>query len=329
MTTKSRIAILSVGGTIAMTRASAGQGVTPQLTAADLLAMLPGIEATADLMPQSVMNVASCELTFAALVDLANGIRELAASGVDGVVLTQGTDTIEESSYFLDLILDLEIPVVVTGAMRNPSELSPDGPANLRNAILLASSDEARNRGVLVVMNDEVHAARFVAKAHTSKTSAFVSRPFAPLGWISEGQLHLSAKSPRAPSISLTQTTNFDIFVPVIPVGLSDQGQLLAAALMAGCDGLILEGVGGGHVPVKVRDMLGSAPEAIPVILTSRTADGCVLQKTYGYPGSEMDLLGRGLLHGGRLSSLKARILLSTLLLSGENRATIDLSPWS
>ncbi|MEH6526409.1 MAG: asparaginase [Sneathiella sp.] len=315
--------IISLGGTIAMKGKNATSGVVPTLTADDLVEAVPQLNEIAVIRTHSHCNVPSAHLTFEDIVTVAAEIRRLAADGSAGVVITQGTDTIEETAYALDLLLELDIPVVVTGAMRNPTRPGADGPANLLSAVLVACHLNARSLGSLVVFNDEVHAARFVRKTHTSNPSTFSSGPAGPIGWLAEDRVRIVLKPDRLPAI---EPVNFDkaIKVAIIKLGIGDDGTLIDAAVATGFRGLVIEGLGGGHTSVSAANALERACAKLPVILASRTGAGETLTCTYGFPGSEIDLLSKGLIAAGRLDGCSARVLL-TLLLYSENSSIEQL----
>ena len=196
-----RVAVFTLGGTIAM-QARAGEGVTPALPAADLVAAVPGLDdAGVELRLRDMANKPGASLSFGDVFGLAGAISAALDGGCAGAVVIQGTDTIEETAYLLDLLVAADAPVVVTGAMRNPSLAGPDGPANILAAIRVAASDRARGLGCVVVMNDQIHAARWVAKAHTASPAAFISPGFGPLGHVAEGHVdipvRLRDRSPR------------------------------------------------------------------------------------------------------------------------------------
>src|ERR671927_1303155 len=169
-----------MGGTISSVD-SGGKGVEPTLTGQALVEDVPEIAEVADVSAVSFRQAASGELTVDDLAELASEITARIDEGASGAVITQGTDTIEETSFVLDLLVDRDAPVVVTGAMRNPTLPGADGPANLLAAIQVASCDVARGVGAVVVLNDEIHAARFVRKAHTSNPATFSSHPVGPV----------------------------------------------------------------------------------------------------------------------------------------------------
>src|SRR5690606_20807672 len=180
-----RIALIVLGGTIVMVPQDNG-GIAPGLTAEQLLASVPGLGDIAALEVVTKQGLPSASLSLSAIVALASEIDTLYQQGVDGVVVVQGTDTIEESAFLLDLLVQSDRPLVVTGAMRGPATPGADGPANLYGAVLAAASPRAAQMGALVVLNDEIHAARFVHKSHTHLPSAFSSPAAGPVGIIVE-----------------------------------------------------------------------------------------------------------------------------------------------
>jgi L-asparaginase len=312
---RARVSLLSLGGTIAMT-GERGERVVPTLAIETLMAALPQIDEIADVESDSVRQVPGAHLVQDDLLELARTIESRFEAGTDGVVVTQGTDTLEESAFALDSVLAGEGPVVMTGALRNPSMVGADGPANLLAAIRTAASPGARGLGVLVVMNDEIHSARFVRKVHTSSPAAFASPMTGPIGWVTEATVRIAARPTRPPSIQIPDR-HPERPVALVRLWLGDDGQLIRAVRDLGYEGLVVEGFGGGHVPAAMAETLGSLASVMPVVLASRTGTGEILQRTYGFTGSEIDLLERGLIPAGYLDGLKARILLSLLLRRG------------
>ncbi len=326
-----KVAILSLGGTIAMgAKTGTGGGVAPSLTAADLIAAVPGLENVAEIEAHQVCNIPSVELTLSELVLVRDRILELEARGWDGVVITQGTDTIEETSWILDLICPAHIGIVVTGAMRNPTQPGADGPANLLASVQVAASGSARAAGVVVVFNDQIHAARFVQKTNTSNVGAFTSPNCGPVGWMAEGAPVMPFRLARTEIMDLPDGAVLPKVVIVKP-GLGDDGTLIDAALSSGVAGLVLEATGGGHVSGAVADAAERAARQVPVVLSSRTRAGNVLTATYGFVGSEMDLLSRGLIPSGTLDALKARIVVALSLTCGGDAQAVakDIARWS
>jgi L-asparaginase len=265
--------------------------------------------------------MSSANISFADLVDVANAIQEAFSDGVDGVVVTQGTDNIEEASFAIDLLVSDERPVVVTGAMRNPSLAGADGPANIRAAVAVAASPHARDLGTLVVMNDEIHAARFVRKTHLSSLSAFTSPECGPLGVVVEGRVHFHT---RVEALLSIRPLGDVAPVALVRCALGDDGRLVSALPALGYRGLVLEGFGGGHVPATMVGRLVDLAAVMPVVLASRAGAGVVLEATYGFAGSEVDLLTRGLWSAGALDGLKARVALALVLASTSDRGASE-----
>jgi L-asparaginase len=315
------VTLISLGGTIASTPTPQG-GAAPRLTGADLVAAVPELGRVADVEVVSLAVAPSCEIGFRTVVDVARRIGAEAARGACGVVVTQGTDTLEEVAFALDLLTDDSCAVVLTGAMRPAAAPGADGPANLLAAVRVAIHPAARGCGALVVFNDEVHAARCVQKRNTSSPAAF--RSFAgPVGWVTEDRVRLLHRPLGRLRVPLGPDPR-DAFVALHKVTLGDDGRLLAGVAGAGCDGLVVEALGGGHVPSAMVPALADLAARMPVVLTSRTGSGENLRHTYGYPGSEMDLLGRGLIAAGALDGPKARVLLTLLLMAGAGRAEVE-----
>ncbi|MFD8749463.1 asparaginase [Kitasatospora sp. NPDC059577] len=316
------VAVFSLGGTIAMTTDPVTGGVVPALSAHDLLAAVPALQhLDVDLRVHDVRNVPSASLGFDDLDALTEALADAFRTGCDGAVVTQGTDTIEETAYLLDLLLPGDQPVVVTGAMRNPTLPGPDGPANLHAAVIAAAAPELTGAGTVVVLGDEIHAARTVRKSHSTSPAAFTSPATGPLGRIHEGRVHLHA--PLAARTTFARpTTGAAARVGLYTATLGDDGTLLAAMAEA-CDGLVVAAFGVGHVPEGFVGILERAASRIPVVLASRIGNGPVLRGTYGFPGSEKDLLARGLIRAGHLDAHKARLLLHTLLRQGRTPAEI------
>lgn len=317
-----KVTVFSLGGTISSTN-SGGTGVAPTLTGEALVADVPQIADVAEVFAVSFRQAASGEITVRDLVELSSEIERIADEGSNGVVITQGTDTVEETAFVLDLLVDREIPVVVTGAMRNPTLPGADGPANLLAAIQVAASRVTWNIGTMVVFNDEIHAAQFARKTHTSSPATFSSAPAGPIGWISEGNPRIVLRpEPRRKIRFPEEPHGWSVALLTIPLG--DDGRLLETIEQNGYDGLVIEAMGGGHVPSVMVDTLADLSGRIPVLLASRTGSGEILRSTYGFPGSEIDLIERGLIPAGSLDGLKSRLLLTLLLQSGATRDEIS-----
>jgi L-asparaginase len=318
-----RLAYLALGGTIASVGRH-GEGAVVSLSGSEILGSLPGIAAVAHVDVRSFRQLPGAELTMADLLALAEEIRRLFRAGVDGVVVTQGTDTLEETAFVLDLLIEEDAPVVLTGAMRNPSVPGADGAANLLAAIQVAAAGTTRGQGAVVVFNDEIHAARLVRKRHTSSTATFGSPSAGALGYVTEGKVELLLRTPGRLILRLPDAPD-PARVALITIGFDDDGALLQG-IETDFDGVVVAGYGGGHVPSRIVPLLDHLNQRIPVILASRTFFGPMLTRTYGFPGSEMDLLSRGLISSAAVDPIHARILLRLLLMAHASRSTIAQS---
>jgi L-asparaginase len=319
---RARVAVGSLGGTITMTAPAAGGGVRPELQAADLLRGVPGLGAVAEIDATTLQTVPGAWLRPADVVAAADWAAAQVAGGADGVVLVQGTDTIEETAALLDLYWDRPEPLVVTGAMRSPAAAGADGPANLLAAARVAADPGARVRGVLVVLADEVHAAARVRKTDSIALHAFSSGSFGPVGRVHEGTVTFAGRAGRWPALPRPQEGH-DPRVALLETHLGDRGELLELVTGAGWDGVVLAGFGAGHLSAAAAEVAGAAVRRCPVVLASRTGGGPVLAGTYGFVGSEEDLLARGVLPAGWLDPRKARLLLWALLAGGADAGTV------
>jgi L-asparaginase len=305
-----------------MTSDAVGQRVRPTLDASTLVAGVPGLGDVADLSATTLFTVPGASLGFAQLFEALAWAHLAVTDGRDGVVLVQGTDTIEETAYFFDLYWNRPEPLVVTGAMRPPQAPSSDGPANLLAAVQVAGDSSSRGLGVLVVMNDEVHSAARVRKMRSSGLAAFGSPSFGPLGHMEEGRVIYGNRPRRIDPLPLPEIPR-PRRVALLETHLGDQGDLLQLAIDARYDGAVVEGFGVGHVSHKLADVISAALPLMPVVLTTRTGAGTTFTGTYGFPGSEGDLLERGVIPAGWLDGRKATVLLTSALATGFDRDSV------
>ena len=247
-------------------------------------------------------------------------MRAARGAGAAGAVVVQGTDTLEETAFALELLVGDAGPVAVTGAMRPPGAPGADGPANLLAAVRVAASGPARGLGSVVVMSDEVHAARWARKIHASSPSAFASPGRGPIGEVVEGEVRVWSRPPPLPVVATTAGAPVALATAV----LGADGRDVAGYAGLGYRAAVVEGLGVGHVPSAMAGALAALARDIPVALASRTGAGRVHRSTYGFPGSEGDLVGRGLLSAGALSGPLAAGLLSLLIGSGAPRDEVE-----
>jgi L-asparaginase len=314
-----------------MTSGGAG-GIRPTLTAEQLLGAVPGLAQVAELEAITPVSLPGASLSVQQLCELAALLRARFAGrpgAPAGAVVVQGTDTIEETAFLLDLLATYGgAPIVVTGAMRGPQSPGADGPANLLAALTVAADERLRGLGAVVVLNDEIHAARWVQKSHTSLTSAFESPGTGRIGLVAEGRVQLFARPERVLTLPRPDAPALSGAGPLAPIaqvalGLGEDGRLLDVLAGLGYAGAVIEGMGAGHVPAACVDRLQALAAQMPVVLCTRVRAGRVFTGTYGFPGSEMDLLARGLIAGGHLTPAKARLLLGLLVSAGAGRAEV------
>ena len=310
-----RVLLVSTGGTITMTPGQ-GAGIAPTLSAQDLVAAVPELATRAELAVWTYSQKPGASLDLQDLVNLSHELAQRLREGFAGAVLVQGTDTIEETAFVLDLLRSGPQPLVVTGAMRGAGAPGADGPANLLAAVTVAGDAALADQGTLVVLNDEVHAARFVQKGHTALPSAFHSPGAAPIARVIEGRVRVSVRLPGSARLARpAQLAGSE--VALIKLVLGDDGRLLAELPRLGYRGAVIEAMGAGHVPAPWADKLQALAEAMPVVLATRVAAGPVFTGTYGFAGSETDLIARGLWPAGDLPGPKACLLLRLLLAQG------------
>ncbi|MFD4375379.1 asparaginase domain-containing protein [Streptomyces sp. NPDC058486] len=302
-----RVTVFTLGGTI-----SARGGDATRMTGPEVLAALGAPE---DVELRDFRRLPSSSLAPEDLAALAAEVGE-AVDGGSGVVVVQGTDTLEETAFLLDLLCPTErAPVVVTGAMRRPDLPGADGPANLAAALAVAADPACRGLGVLVVLADEIHAARHARKTHTTSVATFASPGAGPLGTVVEGTPRILLR-PAVPTAPRRLSYDPGVRIALLTLTLGDRGELLSA-VDDRFQGLVVAAFGAGHAPAWLVEPLAELARRIPIVLASRTGSGTGLSDTYRGPGSEYDLLHHGLIPAGPLDPAKARLLLAALVSSG------------
>ena len=302
-----KLLILHTGGTISMKEGENGK-VSPSARN-PLLDALERLNHPAELHQESVFNVPSPHITLDHWLVLKDRIEQ---EHFDGIVITHGTDTLEETAYFLDLALNINVPIAITGAMRSSNELGSDGLINLQSAILVALSEDSKGKGVLVVMNDEVHHAKFVTKTHTTNVATFQTPTFGPCGLITKNNVIYFQKLTAYECFPVREITKNNIQLVKAYAGMDSF--LLEQLAHHGCDGVVIEALGAGNLPPTSLKGLHALIEAnIPVVLVSRAFHG-VTQDVYDYLGGGKKLKQQGVIFTTGLSGQKARIKLLVLL---------------
>jgi L-asparaginase len=318
----SRVAVVFTGGTISMLVDPAAGGRVPTLDGAAILARVPGLDAIADVVPLDHGRTPASHFSFPALLELAAVVRRAQEDPtIAGVVVVQGTDTIEETSFLFDLVLDAPTPVVVTGAMRAPSDAGDDGPANLRDAVRAAAAPALRGQGVTVVLNGTIEAADDVTKTHASALDTFRSLNLGPLGRLEDDDVVVLRR--RAGRRHVRTETAAER-VRLITAHVAMDGSLVDAALAAGSDGFVIEATGAGNTSA---DLLAASSRALaaglPVVLTTRCPAGRA-SAGYAFPGGGRTWVQAGAFLGGYLGGPKARVALALGLGAGLDRAGLE-----
>ena len=313
-----KIVLISTGGTIAMRFDQAKQGLVPAVSGAELIEAVPELSAELPLEVVEFANIPSPHMTPRRMLALANEVDSLAA-GDDtvGIVITHGTDTMEETAYLLSLTLTTTKPVALTAAMRSGGETSADGPKNILTAVRTVSDKAASEMGVVVVMNEEIHSARTVTKTHSANPHAFTSPAWGPLGYADEDRIIWHCRPLRREHIP-TDALAEDVYLVKMATGQDDL--LLRCLIEKRVSGIVIEGFGRGNIPPACRQAVIDAMDAgIPVVLTTRVHAGRVLN-IYGYEGGAADLKRHGIILAGDLPAQKARLKLMCALASTTDR---------
>lgn len=314
-----KIAMISTGGTISMQSDADGLAQV-SLGAQDLLDMANFDNDDIEVVEIEFIKKPGAHITLEDLKNLKETIETaVAEDGIEGVVITHGTDTLEETAYFLDIVLDSDIPVAVTGAQRNPSLPMSDTVLNIVNSVMVVADDDAKGMGVLIVFNSEIIPARDAIKAHKSLVSSFQGVEFGHIGAVNNDRVIWSRRPLIQDHYNLGESFA-EKRVDIIPAYLGQDDVQIKDAITNGAAGIIIEGIGGGHLP---EAMLPGIEEAIakdiPVVLTSRVRLGRLFTDTYGFKGSETYLRKMGVILGEDLTPAKLRLKLLVLLSNDYN----------
>jgi len=307
-----KVAVIFTGGTISMKVDPRLNAAIPALSSEEIMAMVTNIEKVAEIEVISFGKFPGPHVTPHKMMELLSLTKKtISRNDIAGVVITHGTDTLEETAYLLDLTIKSEKPIIVVGAMRNSSELGYDGPSNLSAAICTAISKEARNKGVLVVMNNEVNAASEVTKTNTLSLDTFKSPEFGPLGIVDNDEVIFYRDIINHDHI---ETENIEPKVALLKCVAGMDSDLINYCIDSGYKGIVIEALGRGNIPFEMFDGVTRCIEKnIPVVIVSRCPTGRVLD-TYGYPGGGKNLRNAGAIFGSNLPGQKARIKLMLAL---------------
>ena len=312
-----KIAIILNGGTISMKIDEKIKAAVPSLSAEEIMSMIPGVEEYAEIEAYTFSSMPSPHMTLETMLKLSKFTTELVErEDIDGVVITHGTDTLEETAYLLDLTVRTKKPVVVTGAMRSGSELGYDGPFNLATSICTAISDEAVGRGVLVCFNGELNSASEVTKANSMALNAFRTPNFGPIGIVDNDNVIFYRDANYSEKYDVSEIKKQ---VALIKCVVDMDSSYIDYLIEKGCGGIVIEALGRGNVPPKMVDGIKKATELnIPVVVVSRCFEGRVFE-SYGYEGGGKQLKDLGVIFGDTLPGQKARIKLILAINSGMN----------
>ena len=312
-----KIAIIFNGGTISMKIDEKIKAAVPSLSAEEIMSMIPGVEEYAEIEAYTFSGMPSPHMTLETMLKLSKFTTELVErEDIDGVVITHGTDTLEETAYLLDLTVKTKKPVVVTGAMRSGSELGYDGPFNLATSICTAISDEAVGRGVLVCFNGELNSASEVTKANSMALNAFRTPNFGPIGIVDNDNVIFYRDANHLEKYDVSEIKKQ---VALIKCVVDMDSSYIDYLIEKGCGGIVIEALGRGNVPPKMVDGIKKAIELeIPVVVVSRCFEGRVFE-SYGYEGGGKQLKDLGVIFGDTLPGQKARIKLILAINSGMN----------
>ncbi|MDO7899348.1 asparaginase [Pseudomonas citrulli] len=307
-----KLSIASLGGTVSMQARTPGGGIIPTVNGATLLASVPELRTLANATVETLGLLPSASLDFEFLLSVLCWANYEIEQGAAGVVITQGTDNLEETAAFFDFLWSHDEPLVLTGAMRAATQAGADGPGNLLDACRVGVAEASRRRGVQVVMNGQIHPAQAVRKTDSMALQAFSSPNVGPAGLVLEEAVHyLRPPSPRN-VLPLPQQTAQK--VALLQASLSADTLLLENILRLGYDGLVIAGFGAGHLPETWANTIDAIARRIPVVIATRCGSGSTARATYGFVGGEMDLLRRGASMAGFMCPRKARILLWLLI---------------
>lgn len=311
--------VIHTGGTISMSQDQSNKVVTNDINPISMHQDV--INQYAQIDELNPFNVPSPHMTIQHVKQLKDIILEAVTNKYyDGFVITHGTDTLEEPAFLLDLILGIEQPVVITGAMRSSNEIGSDGLYNYISAIRVASDEKARHKGVMVVFNDEIHTARNVTKTHTSNTNTFQSPNHGPLGVLTKDRVQFHHMPYRQQAL---ENVNDKLNVPLVKAYMGMPGDIFSFYSREGIDGMVIEALGQGNIPPSALEGIQQLVSLnIPIVLVSRSFNG-IVSPTYAYDGGGYQLAQQGFIFSNGLNGPKARLKLLVALSNNLDKAEI------
>lgn len=311
--------VIHTGGTISMSQDQSNKVVTNDTNPISMHQDV--INQYAQIDELNPFNVPSPHMTIQHVKQLKDIILEAVTNKYyDGFVITHGTDTLEETAFLLDLILGIEQPVVITGAMRSSNEIGSDGLYNYISAIRVASDEKARHKGVMVVFNDEIHTARNVTKTHTSNTNTFQSPNHGPLGVLTKDRVQFHHMPYRQQAL---ENVNDKLNVPLVKAYMGMPGDIFSFYSREGIDGMVIEALGQGNIPPSALEGIQQLVSLnIPIVLVSRSFNG-IVSPTYAYDGGGYQLAQQGFIFSNGLNGPKARLKLLVALSNNLDKAEI------
>lgn len=301
-----KILVLHTGGTIAMKEDVLTGGVSPDVTNPLMDAPIH-IDDDVELIVEDIFNLPSPHIAPEQMLQIKERIQLAHLSGIDGVVVTHGTDTLEETAFFLDTTIGNQLPIVITGAMRSSNEVGSDGLYNFESAIRVAKCDDAQKKGVLVVMNDEIHSARYVTKTHTTNVATFRTPTLGPIGLVTKNRILFMQELLESRQLDVDRVAGL---IPIVKAYAGMHGELFEALAESNIDGLVIEALGAGNLPPQTLPPLKKLlAKQIPVVLVSRCFNG-IAEPVYGYSGGGKELQEMGVIFCNSINSQKARIKL-------------------
>ncbi|HCX0008913.1 TPA: asparaginase [Staphylococcus aureus] len=311
--------VIHTGGTISMSQDQSNKVVTNDINPISLHQDV--INQYAQIDELNPFNVPSPHMTIQHVKQLKDIILEAVTNKYyDGFVITHGTDTLEETAFLLDLILGIEQPIVITGAMRSSNEIGSDGLYNYISAIRVASDEKARHKGVMVVFNDEIHTARNVTKTHTSNTNTFQSPNHGPPGVLTKDRVQFHHMPYRQQAL---ENVNEKLNVPLVKAYMGMPGDIFSFYSREGIDGMVIEALGQGNMPPSALEGIQQLISLnIPIVLVSRSFNG-IVSPTYAYDGGGYQLAQQGFIFSNGLNGPKARLKLLVALSNNLDKAEI------